>query len=152
MTFLSKLGGSTGGDPAADSADPPDGAGTARVEIDSATFEIADLKVRSFRIPKYDGGLIARQHFTFVLHFEAGGEEVAFSGRGVVIRLDRRTGLVARFFAPQPYYDGRLVDYLMERRGVRPRRRRSDDAGEGDGGEGDGGADGGDGTDAAAVR
>lgn len=117
MSWLSKLtgkdksaGGATGNRPRVDR--PP------HILIDHAEYEPAEFAMGSFRIRPYDGDLIARQQFDFRISFQVGDEKTEFACRGIVVKLNADTGLVARYSQPQPFYERKLFDYLRAWKGV----------------------------------
>lgn len=85
----------------------------ARVRIDSRSYTVSRLWRDAFQIDGYTGDLIARQRFDFSFLFELAGEPVEVPTHGVVIRVDGGR-LVARFLAPQPYYQKVMRRALAE--------------------------------------
>jgi hypothetical protein len=111
MSWLSKLGGKSktaavGTVAKAEALPPP------TIKIDSREYPAADFIPGTFRIRPYEGDLIAKQSFDFRIAFKLNGEDVEVACRGVVARLDDQVGLIARYTAPQPFYERRIADYL----------------------------------------
>jgi hypothetical protein len=84
-----------------------------RVRIDSRTYTVAQLWRDAFEIEGYSGDLIVRQRFEFRFLFDVDGKTVEVPTRGVVIRSEGGR-LVARFLAPQPYYQKVMRRALAE--------------------------------------
>lgn len=75
----------------------------ARVRIDSRTYPVSQLDHTSLKVDGYSGDLIAHQRFHFTFQFDLDGEAVEVPTRGAVLSTEGGT-LLARYFAPQPYY------------------------------------------------
>lgn len=122
MSWLSKLtGGGKASAPSGSSrtavkdrpANPP------TIVIDHHEYVPEEFVMGSFRIRPYDGDLIAKQQFDFRLVFDLGGEDaVDVACRGLVVKMNEQTGLVARYQSPQPFYERKLIDYLRAWKGV----------------------------------
>ncbi|WP_207461900.1 hypothetical protein [Azospirillum sp. SYSU D00513] len=121
MSWLSKLTGSAKPDarpvsavaaPRAKPAEPP------RIVIDHHDYRPEEIAMGSFRIRPYDGDLIAKQHFDFKLSFVLDDEPLEFLCHGMVVKMDDKAGLVARFQLPQPYYERKLIEYMRLWKGV----------------------------------
>lgn len=89
-----------------------------KILIDRHEYQPEEFVIGSFRIRPYDGDLIAKQQFDFRLSFDLGGESHEFVCRGIVVRLDEQSGLVARYQPPQPFYERKLIEYMRLWKGV----------------------------------
>ena len=118
MSWLSKLTGrDKGGAASAASAKvrpttPP------HILIDRHEYLPEEFAVGSFRIRPYDGDLIAKQQFDFRIAFSLGSDSIEFACHGVVVKMDNKAGLVARYQLPQPFYERKLIEYLRLWKGL----------------------------------
>ena len=111
MSWLSKLsgrdkaahsdGGHAGGIKERPSSPP-------KVVIDHHEYVPEEFALGSFRIRPYDGDLISKQIFDFRLCFAMGEDAVDVACRGLVVKMDEKVGLVARYQSPQPFYERKL--------------------------------------------
>jgi hypothetical protein len=88
----------------------------ARLLIDRQEYGLAELGVRTFRVRPYEGALIGRQNFSFTLILTVDNEEFSCLGSGVVREISAQQGLIAKFLAPQPVFDRKLMEFLARRR------------------------------------
>lgn len=112
MSWLSKLTGKKTAPPTASVVEDARPFPPPLVKIDSHEYPAAEFVPGVFRIRPYDGDLIAKQSFDFKVSFSLNNEPIEISCRGSVARLDEKTGLIARYSAPQPYYERKLSEYL----------------------------------------
>lgn len=89
-----------------------------RIMIDRNEYPADEFALGSFRIRPYDGDLIAKQQFDFRLAFQLGDENFEIACRGQVVKLDEKSGLVARYQKPQPFYERKLVEYICLLKGA----------------------------------
>ena len=108
MSWLSKLSGRDKGGSVTTAAAPK--------ERPSAPPE--EFAMGSFRIRPYDGDLIAKQQFDFRIAFQLNGDPVEFACHGMVVKMDDKVGLVARYQPPQPFYERKLIEYLRAWKGL----------------------------------
>lgn len=89
-----------------------------KIVIDHHEYVPEEFVIGSFRIRPYDGDLIAKQKFDFRLQFDLGGDPVDVSCMGMVVKMTAEAGLVARYQAPQPFYERKLVEYMKALKGL----------------------------------
>jgi len=122
MSWLSKI---TGGGKTSGAVGDTKSAGMAsladaKIRIGSKDFSVVELGVRTFRIYPYEGDLIKRQNFGFQAILNVDGELIEFPGFGLVLEISGSMGLSAKFKAPQPFYDRKLIDFLARLRSQAP--------------------------------
>lgn len=113
MSWLGKMmGGKTG------TAADRKGAAVAgaRLFIGRQEYELGELGVRTFRIHPYEGELIEKQHVSFTLLIILDNEEFSHQGLGLVREISNQQGLLVQFTRPQPFFDGKLMDFLARRK------------------------------------
>ncbi|PWC31452.1 hypothetical protein [Azospirillum sp. TSO35-2] len=121
MSWLSKFSGGTktsAGTSAAGPARQERPAHAPKIVIDHHDYVPEEFALGSFRIRPYDGDLIAKQQFDFRMIFDLGNDPVDVVCRGLVVKLNDQTGLVARYQSPQPFYERKLIDYIRAWKGV----------------------------------
>lgn len=121
MSWLSKLSGrdkaaSTSGSSGAAKKERP--SSPPKIVIDRHEYVPEEFALGSFRLRPYDGDLIAKQQFDFHLVFALGEDAVDVVCRGLVIKLNEQTGLVARYQSPQPFYERKLIEYVRAWKGL----------------------------------
>lgn len=112
MSWLTGIFGGKAASRGSARASGADGMPGVHLIIDRRTLPVAELGLRSFRVRPYDGDLIQRQNFSFGLIFSHEGEEYHIHGRGRVLRVSEKDGLVAQFDAPQPFLERKLIEFL----------------------------------------
>lgn len=112
MSWLSKLTGKKTETPNASASAEAQPFPPPLIKIDSHEYPVTEFAQGMFRIRPYDGDLIAKQSFDFRISFSLNNDVVEFSCRGSVARLDDKSGLIARYSPPQPYYERKLSEYL----------------------------------------
>lgn len=112
MSWLSKFGGKSKPEAAAAASSKTQSVPPPTIRIDSHDYPAAEFVAGGFRIRPYDGDLIPKQSFDFRVTFSLNNEPVEVACRGMVVRLDDQSGLVARYAQPQPFYERRIADYL----------------------------------------
>lgn len=112
MSWLSKLSGKSKPGAAAAPAAKPQNVPPPKILIDSHEYPAAEFAPGGFRIRPYAGDLIPKQSFDFRISFTLNSEPIEIACRGMVVRLDDQSGLVARYAQPQPFYERRIADYL----------------------------------------
>ena len=102
-------GGETGRAPAGGAAQP-----VARARIDRKIYPVARLDKATVTIEGVQSDMVPNQRFQFAFCLEVDGEEVEVPTRGTVLRV---TGgqLVAKYLAPQPYYQKIMRRALSQR-------------------------------------
>ncbi|MCW2244461.1 hypothetical protein M2352_000052 [Azospirillum fermentarium] len=119
MSWLAKLsGGKKGDSPSGSTRRRAQSVPPVRIIIDRNEYQAEEFALGSFRIRPYDGDLIAKQQFDFRLAFALGEEAFDIACRGQVVKLDEKSGLVARYQKPQPFYERKLVEYICLLKGV----------------------------------
>lgn len=119
MSWLSRLSGrAKSGAAAASVAGKAEALPPPRIIVDRHVYQPEDFGLGSFRIRPYEGDLIARQQFDFRIAFKLDEDNVEFGCRGMVMKLDGESGLIARFQKPQPFYERKLLLYLRKWKGV----------------------------------
>jgi len=118
MSWLSKLSGRDKSDSATAAAPKERPSAPPSIVIDRHEYKPEEFAMGSFRIRPYDGDLIAKQQFDFRITFQLGGDPVEIVCRGVVVKMDDKVGLVARYQQPQPFYERKLVEYLRAWKGL----------------------------------
>ena len=83
-------------------ADGPAGP-VAHARIDRRVYPVTQLDRATVTIDGFQGDMIRNQRFQFAFQFELDGEEVEVPTRGTVLRTANGR-LVAKYLAPQPYY------------------------------------------------
>lgn len=89
-----------------------------KIVIDRHEYVPEEFALGSFRIRPYDGDLIAKQVFDFHLCFSLGEDSVDVACRGLVVKMDEKVGLVARYQSPQPFYERKLIEYVRAWKGL----------------------------------
>jgi hypothetical protein len=104
----------TAGRRAAGAAGPASAAPVARARIDRKVYPVTRLDRATVVIDGVTGDLVPNQRFQFAFCFDLDGEEVEVPTRGTVLRV---TGgqLVAKYLAPQPYYQKLMRRALAQR-------------------------------------
>ena len=110
--FKSKAAGGPAGRGGAGRASPA--APIARARIDRKVYPVARLDKATVIIDGFQGDMVPNQRFQFAFCLEVDGEEVEVPTRGTVLRV---TGgqVVARYLAPQPYYQKLMRRALGQR-------------------------------------
>jgi hypothetical protein len=116
MSWFSKITGGDGrsGAEKGKKAHPPVSLSDVKIRIGSKEYPVAEIGVRSFSISSFDGDLIERQNFSFIVLFTLDGEALEFPGYGAVTHLTPENRLTAQFKAPQPYYDRKWIEFLAQ--------------------------------------
>lgn len=86
----------------------------AHILIDRVKYVVADLGTKAFRAFPYEGGLIARQQFSFRFVLEIDGNITEFPCHGLVMKIDGE-GLLARYTPPNPVYQRTLIECITRR-------------------------------------
>ncbi len=119
MSWLSKLSGRDKGGSVTTAAAPKERpSAPPNIVIDRHEYAPEEFAMGSFRIRPYDGDLIAKQQFDFRIAFQLNGDPVEFACHGMVVKMDDKVGLVARYQPPQPFYERKLIEYLRAWKGL----------------------------------
>jgi hypothetical protein len=113
--FKSKAaGGSAGRGRAGRAASGDAAAPIARARIDRKIYPVARLDKATVTIDGVQGDMVPNQRFQFAFCLEVDGEEVEVPTRGTVLRVAGGQ-LVAKYLAPQPYYQKIMRRALAQR-------------------------------------
>ena len=94
-------------------ADGPAGP-IARARIDRKVYPVARLDKATVTIDGFQGDMVPNQRFQFAFCLEVDGEEIEVPTRGTVLRVAGGQ-VVARYLAPQPYYQKIMRRALSQR-------------------------------------
>ncbi len=104
-----------GGRRAADGANRAEAAApVARARIDRKVYPVTRLDRATVTIGGVQSDLVVNQRFQFAFCFNVDGEEVEVPTRGTVLRIAGGQ-LVAKYLAPQPYYQKIMRKALGQR-------------------------------------
>lgn len=115
MTWMKNLTGGSKTGTHRKRSNIPDPGPDPRVTIDRRGYTIADLTVRGFRVPGYEGDLIERQQFNFRFHFELDEQPADFVCTGIVAKIDDK-GLTALYRQPAPMFQKIVIEYIARRK------------------------------------
>ena len=86
----------------------------ARARIDRKVYPVARLDKATVTIDGFQGDMVPNQRFQFAFCLEVDGEEVEVPTRGTVLRVAGGQ-VVAKYLAPQPYYQKIMRRALAQR-------------------------------------
>lgn len=86
----------------------------ARARIDRKVYPVARLDRATVTIDGVQADMVVNQRFQFAFCLEVDGEEVEVPTRGTVLRVNGGQ-LVAKYLAPQPYYQKIMRRALAQR-------------------------------------
>ena len=86
----------------------------ARARIDRHVYPVVDLDQKTLTIDGVTGDMVPNQRFEFAFCLEVDGEEVEVPTRGTVLEV-KGGQVVAKYLAPQPYYQKIMRRALSQR-------------------------------------